>query len=74
MMEKPKMKSPDGVPVSEITAEQAAEVVQKEKDERSERCNKKIEKDLEEDNCRIDIIEIRRNGQLERYEVQVVAL
>ncbi len=60
--------------MSEITAEQAAEVVEKEKQERAERCNKKIEKNLEEDNCRIDVIEIRRNGQLESYQVQVVAL
>ena len=60
--------------MSEITAEQAAEVVEKEKLDRAERCNKKIEKNLEEDNCRIDVIEIRRNGQLENYQVQVVAL
>jgi len=60
--------------MTEITAEQAAEVVQKEQLERAERCNKKIEKILEEDNCRIDVIEIRRNGQLESYQVQVVAL
>ncbi len=60
--------------MSEITAEQANEVVQKEKLERAERCNKKIEKNLEADNCRIDVIEIRRNGQLESYQVQVVAL
>ena len=59
--------------MSEITAEQAAEVLEKERLARAERCNKKIEKDLEEDNCRIDIIEIRRNGQLESYQVQVVA-
>jgi len=60
--------------MTEITAEQAAEVVQKEKLERGERVRIKLEKMLEEDNCRIDVIEIRRNGQLESYQVQVVAL
>ena len=60
--------------MTEITAEQAAEVVEKEQLERAERCNKKISKALEDDNCRIDIVEITRNGQLEVYKVEIVAV
>ena len=57
-----------------ITAEQAKEVLQKEKLERAERCNAKIVKELEEENCRINAIPfINAEGRI-LVQVDIVAL
>ena len=36
-----------------ITAEQASDIIEKEKIERAERCRMKVQKDLDDDNCQI---------------------
>ena len=55
------------------TLEEAAEVLQKEKLERAEKCNAEIAKILDKYNCRIDTVVIIRGGQLAQ-QLEIVAL
>lgn len=49
---------------NEITAEQANEVIQKEKQERAERCKVKIQKALDEDRCQIRAYPFLNDGRI----------
>jgi hypothetical protein len=59
--------------MSEITAEQAAEVVQKEINERAEKCAADVAKILDKHKCRIDVVLTIRNDQM-AHTLEIVAL
>ena len=59
--------------MTEITTEQAAEVLQKENRERAEKCNAEIGKALEKYNCRISGKPWIVEGRIE-VQVEIVAV
>ena len=57
-----------------VTAEQATEIIQKEKLERAERCRMNVQKDLDADNCQIRAFPfINAEGRIVT-QVEIVAL
>ena len=56
-----------------ITAEQAIEIVKKERLERAAKCRVRVQKVLEKDNCRISLMTIIRDGNIEQI-VDFVAI
>ena len=59
--------------MTEITAEQATEVLQKEREERAEQCNVDITKALDKYNCQINAVPLIVDGRIVT-RVEIVAL
>ena len=60
--------------IVELDTEEAKKVLDEEQQKRAEACQAKVQEVLDEFNCRIDVVEIRRNGRLEVFSVEFVAL
>ena len=56
-----------------VTAEQATEIIQKEKLERAERCRMNVQKDLDADNCQIRAFPLIVDGKIV-VQADIVAL